>query len=50
MIQQILSLLESGVNKIYDGSFSGKLISGQGVFVELLKQNGIKAVDVEDLQ
>ncbi len=39
-----------GVNKIYDGSFSGKLISGQGVFVELLKPNGIKVVDVEDLQ
>ncbi|MCR5202402.1 MAG: DUF523 domain-containing protein [Lachnospiraceae bacterium] len=38
-----------GVNKIYDGSFSGKLIPGQGVFSELLKKNGIKVIDVEDL-
>lgn len=37
-----------GVNTIYDGSFSGKLIPGQGVFSELLK-NGIKVIDVEDL-
>lgn len=50
-----LAILQSrspscGVNTIYDGSFSGKLIPGQGVFVELLKHNGIKVVDVEDLQ
>jgi len=38
-----------GVNTIYDGSFSGKLIHGQGVFSELLKKNGIKVIDVEDL-
>ncbi len=38
-----------GVNTIYDGTFSGNLISGKGVFVELLKQNGIKVVDVADL-
>ena len=38
-----------GVNNIYDGSFSGKLIPGQGVFSELLKKNGIKVIDVEDL-
>lgn len=38
-----------GVNTIYDGSFSGKLIPGQGVFSELLKKNGIKIIDVEDL-
>lgn len=38
-----------GVNTIYDGSFSGKLIPGQGVFSELLKKNGIKVIDVEDL-
>ncbi len=38
-----------GVNTIYDGTFSGKLIPGNGVFVELLKQNGIKVVDVADL-
>ena len=38
-----------GVNTIYDGTFSGNLIPGNGVFVELLKQNGIKVVDVADL-
>ena len=38
-----------GVNAIYDGSFSGKLIPGQGVFTELLQKNGIKVIDVEDL-
>ncbi len=38
-----------GINTIYDGSFSGKLIPGQGVFAGLLKENGIKAIDVTDL-
>ena len=38
-----------GVNSIYDGSFSRKLIPGQGVFTELLQKNGIKVIDVEDL-
>ena len=38
-----------GVNMIYDGSFSGKLISGQGVFAKLLKENNINVVDVENL-
>ena len=38
-----------GVNAIYDGSFSGKIIIGQGVFADLLRKNGIKAIDVEDL-
>ena len=38
-----------GVNSIYDGSFSGKLISGRGVFADLLQKNGIKVIDVLDL-
>ena len=38
-----------GVNTVYDGSFSGKIISGQGVFADLLRRNGIKAIDVENL-
>ncbi len=38
-----------GVNQIYDGSFTGKLIPGQGLFAELLMKNGIKVIDVEDL-
>ena len=38
-----------GVNCVYDGTFSGKTVAGQGVFAALLTENGIKAVDVEDL-
>lgn len=38
-----------GVNNIYDGSFSGKLIDGKGVFAKLLVDNGIDVIDVEDL-
>lgn len=38
-----------GVNTIYDGSFSGKIISGQGVFANLLQKNGIKVIDIADL-
>ena len=39
-----------GVNTIYDGSFSGKIIPGQGVFAELLKKNNIKAIDVAEIR
>lgn len=38
-----------GIGKIYDGSFTGKLINGDGIFAKLLKEEGIKAIDVEDL-
>ena len=38
-----------GVNQIYDGTFSGKLIKGSGVFATMLKEHGFKVVDVEDL-
>ena len=38
-----------GVNQIYDGTFTGKLISGKGVFAKLLEENGIKTVDVEEI-
>jgi uncharacterized protein YbbK (DUF523 family) len=38
-----------GVNTVYDGTFSGKLVSGNGVFVELLKEYGINVLDVENL-
>ena len=33
-----------GVNKIYDGTFKGKKISGQGLTTKLLLQNGIKVL------
>ena len=38
-----------GVDSIYDGTFSGKLIPGNGVFVELLKAEGFNVIDVENL-
>ena len=49
-----LAILQSrspscGVNQIYDGSFSGQLIDGQGVFVKLLIENGIKVIDAADI-
>ena len=33
-----------GSGKIYDGTFSGKLIDGDGVTAELLKKAGIKVI------
>ena len=49
-----LAILQSrspscGVNQIYDGTFTGKLISGKGVFARLLEENGIKTIDVEEI-
>lgn len=38
-----------GVNNIYDGSFTGNLIEGNGVFAKILEENNIKAIDVENL-
>lgn len=38
-----------GIKEVYDGTFSGTLRPGSGVFASLLIQNGIKAVDSDDL-
>lgn len=37
-----------GYGLIYDGTFSGRLISGEGVFARLLSENGIKVYTEED--
>ncbi len=37
-----------GVKQIYDGTFSKKLIEGQGAFAAKLIQEGYKVLDVED--
>ena len=37
-----------GKGLIYDGTFSSKLIEGDGIFVRLLEENGIKAMDIEE--
>ena len=39
-----------GVNQIYDGNFSGKLIEGSGVFVQALKDAGYQVIDAEDVK
>jgi uncharacterized protein YbbK (DUF523 family) len=38
-----------GCGQIYDGSFSGKLIPGDGVATALLKRNGIRVIAEEGL-
>ena len=38
-----------GVKQIYDGTFSGTRIDGQGVCARLLKENGFEMIYVEDL-
>ena len=38
-----------GVREIYDGTFSGRKIPGQGIFAELLTKAGFIVLDVEDL-
>ena len=38
-----------GSGTIYDGTFSGKRIPGDGVFAALLKEKGIKVISEEDL-
>ena len=39
-----------GIGTIYDGTFSKTLISGDGVFVKLLKENGIRVMDVKEIE
>lgn len=39
-----------GVHQVYDGTFSGKLRDGQGIFAELLTKNGFNVIDIEDLK
>ena len=49
-----LAILQSrspscGCRQIYDGSFGGKLIEGQGIFARMLEEAGIKTVDAEEI-
>ena len=50
-----LAILQSrsptcGVNKIYDGTFTGKLISGQGLFAKALIDKRYTVKDTEDFK
>ena len=38
-----------GCGRIYDGTFSGNIIKGDGVTTSLLKKNGIRVISEEDL-
>lgn len=38
-----------GCGQIYDGTFTGKVIEGDGVTTKLLKENGIEVISEEDL-
>jgi uncharacterized protein YbbK (DUF523 family) len=38
-----------GCGKIYDGTFSGKLIKGDGITTKVLKKSGIKVFSEEDI-
>lgn len=49
-----LAILQSrspscGAKQIYDGTFSGRKIEGQGIFAKCLSDAGIPVVDIEDL-
>lgn len=39
-----------GCKEVYDGTFSGKRIQGQGIFVQMLVQEGYHPTDIEDLE
>lgn len=39
-----------GVNQVYDGSFSGRLIPGSGVFAQALREAGYRVIDAEELK
>ena len=38
-----------GSHKIYDGTFSNKLVDGEGVTTELLKRKGIKVISEDEI-
>lgn len=38
-----------GVHQVYDGTFTGRLVNGRGLFARALADAGVKLVDVSDL-
>ena len=39
-----------GVKQVYDGTFTGILIPGQGVFAKMAQEAGFKVMDIEDIK
>ncbi len=37
-----------GVGRVYDGTFSGRLVEGSGVFAALLEANGFRVLTADD--
>ena len=37
------------MNQVYDGSFTGKLIPGTGIFAQALKDAAYRVIDAEDI-
>lgn len=38
-----------GVHQVYDGTFTGRLVDGRGLFAQALADAGVKLLDVSDL-
>ena len=38
-----------GVGSVYDGTFSGKLVPGNGIFAALAAENGFRVASAEDI-
>ena len=38
-----------GAHEVYDGTFTGRLIPGKGLFAEALERGGVRIVDVADV-
>ncbi len=38
-----------GVREVYDGTFSGRRVPGMGIFAGLLKENGFRVLEPEEL-
>lgn len=39
-----------GSKRVYDGSFSGRKIEGQGILAALLRENGIQVISEEEIE
>ena len=39
-----------GPKTVYDGTFSGRIIPGRGVFAEMLEHEHIRMLDIEDIE
>lgn len=38
-----------GVKQVYDGTFSGQLVAGSGIFASLLKEEGFRAIGPDEI-